>query len=199
MPQAIYECLNCHIPFKPNSAQNGKFHNRDCYTNFRHTHTREEISALQPKPIAETNTSASTIDLDQSNGQTTDIKNIDQQNADTDVEEVEIEFEDLSLKEIKNIVTELYNHIQELSLELNELHNKIIDEDNNKLHSIVDNFIKEVRTVSYPVHVCAGCSKPLDTDKVFCNDSCAQTYMSSRTGVLRLENGKMIFGKKYKN
>lgn len=43
---------------------------------------------------------------------------------------------------------------------------------------------------------CMQCGKALSKYHAFCNSVCAQKYMSTRSGVVRMNNGKFIFGRK---
>jgi hypothetical protein len=57
----------------------------------------------------------------------------------------------------------------------------------------IDN--EELLNMKYNNH-CPHCGTLLDSSKAFCTDTCAEKYMYDRAGVIRLNNGKYIFGKK---
>ena len=182
----IYECLNCHIPFKSSIAK--KFHDRDCYTAYRQTHTSEEIQKLLPKRVGETTTSGVVVD-DHKISDTTPLENIsDKQNDD-------IDFDDLSLNQIQEVMVAMSERNLQLIEDVKQLRQELKDDTTRKLKQLVDDFVKDVEQVTtiQPVHVqvCPACGREVTSEKIFCDDACARSVLP-KFGRMMMSDGRMI-------
>jgi len=222
----IYECLNCgnDVPL-PSCKTDVKFCSNDCYKIKRKEIGTVACAQLQPifkredkrphgKPFPKKDNDAPVTSIPQEPAITPplseDNKNIEQQ-PDTDPEgqqNASIDFDDLSISDLKIILSDLLiqnealqTQVEHLSLLINNL-----EQSPSPLKKIVNSFLKELihleigepsdtATPTTP-NLCAvpGCKNLTKRDNIFCSKKCAKSMLTSPNSRMILNSGEMIGG-----
>lgn len=201
-----FECHNCHKVFKQSPYQNGKFCNRQCYTDARNKFTREELANLIPIPRDAPSTTTTPLPVNENvvNARIVEVEPKPQQNASTDVPSdvripvtesddgnFVINFEDLSLNEIKEIISSLLDHVEFLEEQIKKKRS-------TPLQSLVMEFAEKIISIQNSP-ACPACEKnftPAYEGQVFCSDACAESVL--KCGIMRMEDGRFLWNRKVK-
>lgn len=221
----IFECLQCHKEFPvPSGRTEAKFCTSDpCYKTFRKEHGTKATYDAKPIFIREDPPTTLTRKRKPKETKPEPLPLADQgivepahivepeteQSDDTDV----ISFEDLSLSQLRELISTLLEQNEKLTLEVEQLHQQIIasEKTHPNLQKAVFRFIEELAalevsdeslpllppTPSFPLldqynKLCVVCQKPVGTEnKVFCSSECALKILKS-PAVMMLENGTLI-------
>jgi len=214
----IFKCLECGKEFPaPSGKKIVKFCTDNCYKLYRKRHGTQFVAEaeaifVRDEPDRRTaRNKATPLPLaDQGDDeQTTAGENEIVQNADNEV----ISFEDLSLSQLRELISTLLDQNERLSLEVEQLHQQITlsEKTPSGLRQVVCNFIQELVSLDVPDEtlplipstpslpltlsgqLCAGkgCSKPIGKNQVFCSPECAKTVLKSPS-IMMLESGVLV-------
>jgi hypothetical protein len=182
LPPQYYKCVVCGVTFQRGKTQNGKFCTKDCYWKYKRNHTPKEVSSLTPIPVEAPPLTA--------------LIPPEVKPAETIIPVVEsgddlvINFDDLTLTDIKMIISQLLDQVEYLESQLKKQHTTPLTE-------LVQEFIKNV-TATEGTSTCPGCEKkftPSYTNQVFCTDECALAKLPP-SGIIRMSDGRFLWNQK---
>ena len=213
MPK-IYKCLQCSEEFPSRDGQPHLFHERACYTLFLQSHGGTAgIKDLSPIFVRN--------DPKKGRGRKPQhiAKNIEQVAppepiSDEIIEVPEnnvIDFDDLSINDLKSVVAQLLEENDRRQVEIDHLTEDLRRKEQaiSPLKEIVDGFVQKVKDLYEPAqeHIeipvsgieylqrkCAGlgCQNMVKQDDTFCSQTCAKSVIPPH-GVMRMESdGRLI-------
>lgn len=201
MPPEYYECLECHNVFRKASTQNGKYCCQKCYFEARQKLSPSQLKALTPikrDPPSDTPFVDALLKENEKAQQNESVEVLAPSPAEVVIPVIEnedhtlvINFEDLSLNEIKDIIKSLLDQVEYLENEI------LKQQKTSPMQDLVSEFVQKVSEIQTSP-ICPACEKnftPSYNGQVFCSDGCAKSVLP-RHGIIRMENGKFLWNKK---